>query len=412
MEREEFERQVRDVLAHLYDIAHLQDHPLCQILLTHPMGGAISKAQSLRRVFLEAIEKLRPGPHISYSSKEWRPYRVLFYRYVQRMSIEKILEELAISERQFQREHAKALKGLSGLLWSQAESMERPEGDGSNSRTDAVRAGSAAEEVQRLVAGAHYEALNVESLLRGVLSAIEKLAASHRATLKVTTAPNLYPIYGDPGLFRQILLNILSHLLTLAWGKSLQIVLDGSPNEVCITFAFPNGPACSSPSLSERDDQRLTLSRQLTEAIGGRFHIEGDSIRLHFPRRSMALLVVDDNQDFIRLVERFLADSPYQVISAQNAEQALALARQIKPFLITLDVMMPSRDGWETLQHLKHNPKTSGIPIVICSVLNEPELAFSLGADDYLKKPITQKELLAVLSRWEKFQRSRSQNLS
>ncbi len=398
-EEEEFAHQVRDALAHLYDIAYLQEHPLCRILLADLPAGAISNAQSLRRVLLEAIEGLRPGPQVPYSSKEWRPYRVLLYRYVQRMPMGRILEELAISERQFQREHAKALKGLSGLLWDQMRSAEASH-QGAPAGPSA-EIGNAAEEVRRLVAGAHHEALDVEALLRSALQAVEKLADSHQVKLEVSTTPCPCPIYGDPGLFRQILLNVLTHLLTCAQGKRLQVDLKGSANEVRITFAFKDGLAPSGSLVDDGTSQRLILSRQLTEASGGHFCLEESSICLQFPRCSLVLLVVDDNQDFIRLVERFLADSPYQVVSAQNAEQALALARQVKPFLITLDVMMPSRDGWEILQHLKHNPETSHIPVVICSILNEPELASLLGADDYLKKPITQKELLAVLARWE-----------
>jgi CheY-like chemotaxis protein len=67
--------------------------------------------------------------------------------------------------------------------------------------------------------------------------------------------------------------------------------------------------------------------------------------------------------------------------------------------VITLDVMMPNLDGWQVLRGLTSNPATARIPVAICSVLKEPELAFSLGARAYLKKPVDRMELVATLAR-------------
>ena len=72
---------------------------------------------------------------------------------------------------------------------------------------------------------------------------------------------------------------------------------------------------------------------------------------------------------------------------------------EARPDLITLDVMMPSMDGWQVLRDLAQNPATQHIPVIVCSVLKEPELAFSLGARAYLKKPVDRLELLATLAR-------------
>jgi CheY-like chemotaxis protein len=125
-------------------------------------------------------------------------------------------------------------------------------------------------------------------------------------------------------------------------------------------------------------------------------------VYLRLPTHKTVVLVVDDNDDLIRLFERYLADSPIQVIGARNAEQAMELARKARPTLITLDVMMPTHDGWEVLQNLKHHPETRAIPVAVCSILEEPHLAISLGADDYVKKPVTQKALLDLIARWER----------
>ena len=75
-------------------------------------------------------------------------------------------------------------------------------------------------------------------------------------------------------------------------------------------------------------------------------------------------------------------------------------ARRTPLELIVLDIMMPEQDGWEVLQRLRATPETRDLPILVCSVLNEPEIAQALGASDYLIKPVTQDALLTKVERW------------
>jgi len=114
--------------------------------------------------------------------------------------------------------------------------------------------------------------------------------------------------------------------------------------------------------------------------------------------RGKTLLVVEDNEGIVRVFEGYLASYGYQVVGATTGDEALMLARELSPAAITLDIMMPNQDGWEILQALKSDPVTRSIPVIICSVLEDPELAHSLGAAAYLQKPITQTALLEVLS--------------
>jgi CheY-like chemotaxis protein len=126
----------------------------------------------------------------------------------------------------------------------------------------------------------------------------------------------------------------------------------------------------------------------------------GTQVTLSLPRASQTrVLVIDDNQSIHQLFERYLAPHHYQVIHAHSGPEALQLAVEARPAVITLDVMMPGMDGWQVLRDLAQNPATTHIPVIICSVLQEPELALSLGARAYLKKPIERLELLATLAR-------------
>ena len=105
------------------------------------------------------------------------------------------------------------------------------------------------------------------------------------------------------------------------------------------------------------------------------------------------ILVVDDDPDTQELFTLYLAEEGYRVCRASNGEEALARARELRPFLILLDVMMPGKDGWEVLQELKLNAETCDIPVMMCSVVEGQELGFALGATDYLSKPIDRRIL-------------------
>ena len=100
----------------------------------------------------------------------------------------------------------------------------------------------------------------------------------------------------------------------------------------------------------------------------------------------------------ITLFRRYLAGYPYLVLTTDEADLALQLAKDSSPELIVLDVLLPQRDGWEILQSLKSHPLTQHIPVLVCSVLDSPELARVLGADGFLHKPPGETEFLGVLA--------------
>jgi CheY-like chemotaxis protein len=113
--------------------------------------------------------------------------------------------------------------------------------------------------------------------------------------------------------------------------------------------------------------------------------------------RRPKILVVEDDRDLAMLLRRQLESDGYQVVLAGSGEDALWLAREAKPQLITLDVMLPDIDGFAVLQRLKQSPLTSGIPVVIVSVLTETEKGYAMGAVDYVVKPFEEDQLLGVV---------------
>jgi CheY-like chemotaxis protein len=110
-------------------------------------------------------------------------------------------------------------------------------------------------------------------------------------------------------------------------------------------------------------------------------------------------MAIDDDPGVITLYKRYLEKQDYQVIGVTDSRQAVEQARRIKPDVITLDILMPNRDGWSVLQDLRDAEDIRHIPVVICSIISEQGKGFSLGASDYLLKPITEDDLLVTLER-------------
>ncbi len=110
------------------------------------------------------------------------------------------------------------------------------------------------------------------------------------------------------------------------------------------------------------------------------------------------ILVVDDEEKNLRLMEALLIPLGYEVILAQDGEEALEKVRRIPPDVILLDIMMPRMDGFEVARRLKEEEDTSIIPIVMVTALREVDdrvKALEAGADDFLTKPVDKTELKA-----------------
>ena len=155
----------------------------------------------------------------------------------------------------------------------------------------------------------------------------------------------------------------------------------------------------------EQTEIGLTVARSLIVAAGGRLEIEPSvgkwRARIFLPlARQATVLAIDDNADIVALFQRYLAGHAVSVVGAKNAEDALRLAVELQPQVIMLDIMIPNQDGWEILQKLKTAPETKHIPVIICSVLHEPQMAQAMGASGYVTKPVGQEKLLETLRRW------------
>lgn len=116
-------------------------------------------------------------------------------------------------------------------------------------------------------------------------------------------------------------------------------------------------------------------------------------------RRGLAplIIVVEDDPSTAELLMLYLAQGGYRVAHAYDGNKAIEKIKELKPFAVLLDVMLPEKDGWEILQEIKSDPELKEIPVIICSVIDNAELGFALGASDYLVKPVDKITLLNKL---------------
>lgn len=161
-------------------------------------------------------------------------------------------------------------------------------------------------------------------------------------------------------------------------------------------------PLRSSTQLLEKPVMDTPLPKAVVKTPGSEHPSEEKVSLEEIPVDSADLpriLVVEDDPTVSRLLTLYLTQEGYHVDHAMDGDEAIEKARLLKPFAITLDIMLPRKDGWEVLQRLKQLPETKDVPIIIVSIIENRDLGFSLGATDYFTKPIDRKGLLDSLKR-------------
>jgi CheY-like chemotaxis protein len=403
-------RWLRQALRYLYDPARLRRNRLFQLF------GLDEKESpsALRNILVNAIQSLKPDAGVSPQSQAWRTYWVLSHRYLEQFSQSEVATNLGLSVRQLRREEKLALQTLADYLWAHYDlrlrSVDHDAVSAGGSDDMALGESGAASREQELAwlkRSFPSEPCDVAQMIQEALGTIGPLmeALGVRAEWELPE--------GSPRLavqritIQQALMNVLTAAVRSVPGGQISIEAEAHPQQVCVcVHAMRKEPAAPAPQPSNHAES-LEMARQLVTLSGGSLEVlPGEDTKSAFVTRlilpaaeQLAVLVIDDNADTLQLFQRYLADSHYYFIGARDPEQALALAEELAPQIIVADIMLPGIDGWELLGRLREHPQIRGTPIIVCTILPQEQLALTLGAAAFLRKPFTQAELLSALDR-------------
>jgi CheY-like chemotaxis protein len=199
-----------------------------------------------------------------------------------------------------------------------------------------------------------------------------------------------------PSILRQILITALRCLAPYAAEYPIRIYAGLENGEVKITFAE------TIETDNRPEEQELIRDILMPEGVTIDTSTEGGYIFLSIEVPSVGkvnVLVVDDNPDMARFYRRSTEGTRYRIIHLQQGQELFKAINSINPDIIVLDVMLPDIDGWELLMRLHEDPETRPLPVVVCSVVREEQLAMSLGAVAYLAKPVRRYAFIETLDR-------------
>jgi CheY-like chemotaxis protein len=298
---------------------------------------------------------------------------------------------------------------MTELLWERAQSSmemellaEQQLEEGAEPASPVEQAGDA--DPQALFAATTWRLIQLGELIEELLPVIQPLAGRHEVVVQPQGLYDLPPVRGDRVMLRQALLNVLTFAIASTTTPHVAVTGQSHPEQIVVRVAFDVERA--DRGRVDLDGRRLTLAAQIMEAVGGSLTEEAapgmHTIWLRWPSvHQKTLLMVDDNEGLVDLFRRYLANESWQILWAKNGQAARQAIEHTAPSAILLDIMMPEEDGWEVLLALRQHPVTQHTPILICSVVNEPSLAESLGAAGYLPKPVSQEALLSALAEWQ-----------
>jgi CheY-like chemotaxis protein len=400
--REEFLRHLRDALNHLQDPNRLRRNPLAALF---GVASRVDTPSALQRILVEAIEALEPKADEPSHSRAWRIYDALFYQYVQQFNQQEVADQLGISARQLRREQKAALETLAGHLWKQFD-LEAKQQESAEAQTAAPsRAASpnVSQELAWLRDTYPEKPTDLRETLSTVLDLARPHASGHGVRLEIAMPDALPDLSVHPVALNQMLLNLLGVAVHHASGGQVCISVRPLRWEVEIRVECAKsspGP----PHTPDKDANSLDAAHQLVDLCRCRLDVTEEesafSATLVLPaHEQLPVLAIDDNVDSLRMLQRYTSGTRYRLVGTQDPEESLSLAEKISPQIIVLDVMMPQVDGWRVLGRLRQHPLTEGIPVVVCSILAQEELALSLGASGFVHKPVTRQAFLAALDR-------------
>ncbi|MCU0291106.1 MAG: response regulator [Thermoanaerobaculaceae bacterium] len=298
------------------------------------------------------------------------------------------------------------------------------------------------------------ESFEIAPMLSEVVETVRNLATRNGNTLEVRCPDDIGEIHADLTRTRQVLFNLISNASKFTQDGVITLAAERHPgfrdDEMdWVVFTVTDTGIGMTPDQVERLFQPFTqadasttrryggtglglaITRHFCRMMGGDIAVtsepgRGSTFFVRLPARVGAVagstpaasreeaaasakpiaLVIDDDAGVRELMERFLVKEGWHVVGAASGREGLERARVLRPDVITLDVMMPGMDGWAVLNQLKNEPDLASIPVVMLTIVDNKNLGFTLGASDFLTKPVARERLLGAVSRYRRVEPS------
>lgn len=293
----------------------------------------------------------------------------------------------------------------------------------------------------------HVEAYPVSYFTESIQRVMQSAIQQKNATLKFEIAPDIDQLVVDQTRFKQILVNLVSNAIKYSHtGGNVTVGVRRFVNEIEFEVkdegvgikpedltrlfqAFQQGK--NAKGSKEGTGLGLVITKRLVELHGGHITVEsewgkGSTFRFRIPmivageiiesadqilrivgEQSVTLpdgekplvLIIEDNMQAGQLIQMYLQEAGYRTEIAKDGSEGIEMAKRLKPNIITLDMIMPIKDGWQVMKELKRHPLCKNIPIIIISITDEKKLGFSMGAVDYFVKPVNKEELINAMKK-------------
>ncbi len=297
------------------------------------------------------------------------------------------------------------------------------------------------------------ERFPIEGMVRDVIATVFPLIEKKANRLDLRLPRGLGDLTADLTRTRQVLFNLLSNAakFTEKGTITFEAIVESSPSGEMIIFKISDTgigmtgdqlPRIFEPFVQADASTTkqfggtglgLTICRTFCRMMGGEITVEsehgkGSTFTVRLPREVKArrevaesalkpekpkvrekaagkhgpntVLAIDDDPAVHDLLTNYLEKDGFEVVSALSGEEGLRLVKEVKPIVITLDIFMPGMDGWAVLGALKADPETASIPVVLITIEENRNLGFTLGASDYLVKPVSRVQLFETLRKY------------
>jgi signal transduction histidine kinase/CheY-like chemotaxis protein len=297
----------------------------------------------------------------------------------------------------------------------------------------------------------HLETFDVVPMIRQIVSTLERAAVKNANIIKVHIDDGVGTMRADVTKVRQILFNLVSNACKFTDSGTISISVQPmtSEGEEWIRFQVTDTGIGITPKQRQQLFQEfaqadtsisrkyggtglgLAISHRFVQMMSGQIQVDSDpgqgstftvllpvEVKTDGPESPNlvevaeavepspggtfsqdTILVIDDDPTVRDLMSRFITKLGLRVISTGSGEEGVELARRMRPLLITLDVLLPDRDGWSVLHELKADQELSNIPVIMLTIVDNEATALSLGASNYLVKPVDREQLASLIEK-------------